>query len=78
MRRSLHPEYLHHLVAEVVDDLDGDAARFGLGEGARGVAVEARPGLLVDLGLRRGLECLVRVGRAEKVGVADAKTLSLV
>ena len=24
---SSHPEHLHHLVAEVVDDLDGDAAR---------------------------------------------------
>jgi hypothetical protein len=25
MTRSLHPEDLHHLVAEVVDHLDGDA-----------------------------------------------------
>ena len=36
---SLSPKDLHHLVPKVVDDLDGDAAGFGLGEGAGGVAV---------------------------------------
>src|SRR6516162_2061435 len=35
-------EHLHHLVAEVVDDLDGNAAGSGLGEWPRDVAVEAR------------------------------------
>jgi len=28
-----HPKHFHDLVAEVVDDLDGDAAGFGLGKG---------------------------------------------
>ena len=53
---SLHPEHFHHLVAEVVDDLDGDAARGGFVERAGGVAVQGGPGLLVDLGLEGGLE----------------------
>jgi hypothetical protein len=35
-----HPEDFHDLVAEVVDDFDGDAAVFGFIEGAGGVAVE--------------------------------------
>ena len=30
--RSPYPKHLHHLVVQVVDDLDGDMARFGLGE----------------------------------------------
>lgn len=39
-------EHFHDFVAEVVDDLDGDAAGLGLGEGAGGVAVEGVPGFL--------------------------------
>ena len=38
----------------MVDHLHGDAAGAGFGEGAGGVAVERRPGLLVDLGLEGG------------------------
>ena len=59
---SLDPEHLHHLVAEVVDDLDGDAAGGGLGERARGVAVEARPRFLIDLGPQRRFQRFVGVG----------------
>jgi hypothetical protein len=33
-QKSLHRKHLHHLVAEMVDDLDGDAAGFGFGERA--------------------------------------------
>ena len=73
-----YPEHLHHLVAEVVDDLDRDAAGRGPLEGARGVASERRPGFLVDLGLQRGLERLVRIARAEEVGVADEEALLVV
>ena len=62
----------------MVDDLDGDAARFGFVEGARYVAVEGLPRVLVDLGLERGLERLVRVVRAEEVGVADEEALFVV
>ena len=38
----------------MIDDFDGDAAGFGLGEGAAGVAVETVPGFFVDLGFERG------------------------
>jgi len=55
----------------MVDDLHCDAAGFWPGEGARGVAVEAGPGLRVDLGLKGGLQGLVGVAGAEEVGVAD-------
>jgi hypothetical protein len=66
---SCHPEDLHDFVAQVVDRLYGDAAGRGLVEGAKGVAVESGPRLLVDLGLeRRGLECAVGVVGPEEVG----------
>jgi hypothetical protein len=39
-QNSSHPEHLHDLVAEVVDDFAGDAAVFGFIEGAGGVAVD--------------------------------------
>ena len=35
----LHLKHLHYLIAEVVDDLYGDAAGLGFVEGTRGVAV---------------------------------------
>ena len=73
-----HPDHLHHFVPKVVDDLDGDAAGFGLGEGAGGVAVERRPGVGVDLGFEGGLEGLVGVTGAEEVGVADEEALLVV
>ena len=72
------PEHLHHLVAQVVDHLHRDAAGLGLVEGAGGVAVQGRPGLVVDLGLERGLERLVGVVGAEEVGVADEEALLVV
>ena len=76
---SPHREHLHHLVAEVVDDFDGDAAGFRFGEGSGGVAVEARPGFLVDFGPERRLQRLVGVGRgAEEIGVADKEALLVV
>src|SRR5713101_5004422 len=75
---SGHPEHLHHLVAEVVDDLHGDAARSGLVEGTRRVAVQGGPGRLVDLGLERGLQRAVGVVRPQEVGVADEEALLVV
>src|SRR5713101_7042255 len=75
---SGHSEHLHHLVAEVVDDLHGDAARPGLVEGTRGVAVQGGPGRVVDLGLERGLQRAVGVVGAEEVGVADEEALLVV
>src|SRR3990172_8657807 len=76
--RSYHPEHLHDFVAQVVDHLHRDAARAGLVEGARGVAVEGGPRLLVDLGLERGLQRAVGIVGAEEVGVADEKALLVV
>ena len=72
------PEDLHYLVAEVVDDLDGDAAGGRTVEGAGGVAVEGLPGVAVDFGLEGGLERLVGVVGAEEVGVADEEALLVV
>jgi len=51
---SGNAENLHHFIAEVVDDFDGDAAGFGLGEGAAGVAVETVAGFFVDFGFEGG------------------------
>ena len=73
-----NPEHLHHLVAEVVDHLHCDAARLRLVERPRGVAVQRRPRVLVDLGLERRLERLVRIVRAEEVRVADEEALLVV
>ena len=47
-------------------------------ERARGVAVQGRPGLLVDLGLERRLQRAVGIVRAEEVGVADEEALLVV
>ena len=71
-------KHLHRLVAEVINDLDGDAAGGGLGEWAGGVAVQGRPGVEVDFGLERRLERLVGVVRAQEVGVADEEALLVV
>ena len=37
-----HSKYLHHLVSQVIDDLDGDAAGLRAVKGARDVAVKGR------------------------------------
>jgi hypothetical protein len=71
------PEHLHHFIAQMVDHLYGDPPGFRLVEGARGVAVQRGPGFLVDLGLERGLERLVRIVRAQEIGVRTKKLSSL-
>ena len=78
LRRSSYTEYLHCFVAEVIDDLDGDAARGRAVEGAGPVAVQGLPGVAVDFGLEGGLERLVGVVGAEEVGVADEEALLVV
>ena len=62
----------------MVDYFDGDAAGGGAVEGAGGVAVQGFPRFAVDLGLEGGLERLVGVVGAEKVGVADEEALLVV
>jgi hypothetical protein len=44
----LYIKNFHDFIAEVIDDLNSDAARFGFGEGAGDVAVEAFPGFFVE------------------------------
>ena len=50
----------------------------GFGNGREVSRVEARPGLLVDLGLQRRLQRLVGIVGAEEVGVADEEALLVV
>ncbi len=57
-------EDLHHLVAKVIDDLHGDAARLWLVERARGVAMQRYPRFLVDFCLESSLQSFVRIVRA--------------
>ena len=45
-------------------------ARYWLVERAGGVAIERGPGVLVNLGFKGGFQGLVRIVRAEEVGVA--------
>src|SRR5690606_40831227 len=53
--RSLHAKDLHHFIAELVDDLDRNAARLGFGEPIRRVAAEAGPSPFVDFRPERTL-----------------------
>ena len=48
----LNPQHLHHLISEMVDDLDRYTAGLGANEGARHGAFQAVPGFLVDLSLQ--------------------------
>ena len=77
-RYLLYAEHFHHFVAQVVDDLHGDAAGFGFVQRAGYVAAEGGPGFFVDLGFERRLERLVGIIRAQEVGVADEEALFVV
>src|SRR5436309_6973691 len=74
---SHYPEHLHDLVAQVVDDLHGDASGLRLLEGARRIAVERRPRVLVDLGLERRLQRAVGIVGPEAVAWRTKKLSSL-
>src|SRR4051812_18947211 len=58
-RSDRHVVDLHHFVAVMVDDLDGDLARVGPRERPARRRVQARPRGLVDLGPERLLQRLV-------------------
>jgi hypothetical protein len=62
----------------VVDDLDGDLAGGGAGEGLAGGGVEGRPGGCVDVGAQGALELFVGLVDADEVGVADEEALAVV
>ena len=62
----------------MVDHLHRDATGCGLGERYGSVAVEGLPGFLIDLGLERSFEALVRIVLAEEVGMAHEEALAVV
>ena len=62
----------------MVDDFYGDATGFGLGEVARGVAVQGGPGFGVDFGFQGGFQGAVGVVGAEEIGVADEETFVVI
>ena len=62
----------------MVDHLHRDPARFGLVEGAGGVAAQCGPGVFVDFGSEAVFERVVGVAGAEEVGVADEETFLVV
>ena len=70
-------DHFHYFVAEVIDCLDGDPARVWLLERAGRIRVKALPRFGVDFGLEGGLEGLVRVVRAQEVGVWRTKKLAM-
>src|SRR6266446_6612592 len=74
----LHSEHLHHLVAQMVDDLYRNAAGLRFGEWTRSIAVERSPCFFVDLGFQRGLQRAVQIVCAKKIGVPDEETLFVV
>ncbi len=61
----------------MVDHFHGDAAGAGFVEWPGGVAVEGRPGLLVDLGLESRLQGRVGIVGAQEIGVTDVEALPL-
>src|SRR5579884_4016622 len=71
-------EDLHHFIAEMIDDLHGDAARPRLIERARSVAVQRRPRLFVDFRLEGGLQSFIGIVSAEEVGLAHKEALLVV
>lgn len=62
----------------MVNDFDGEAACFRFGERARHVAIEGFPGFFVDLGFQAGLQRLVGIVRAKKIGMADKEAFFVV
>src|SRR5437879_4770403 len=61
LRASVNLEYFHHLISEVIDDFHGDASGFWLRERPRRVAIECRPGVLIDFGFKGSFECAVGI-----------------
>ncbi|MEA5421436.1 hypothetical protein VB712_19605 [Spirulina sp. CCNP1310] len=74
----LNRKYFHHFIAEMVNDFDGDAARFGFVEGAGNVAVETGPSFLIDFGFEGGFKGFIGVVCAEKIGMADKEAFFIV
>ena len=62
----------------MVNDFDGDAAGFGLVEGAGGIAIEAFPGGFVNLGFQSRFKGFVGIVGSEEVGMADEEAFFVV
>ena len=52
----LDSEYLHHLIAQVIDDLNCDATRLRFLERTRRIVVQCSPRISVDFRLESGPE----------------------
>jgi hypothetical protein len=75
---SRYSEHLHHLIPQMIDDLDPDPPGGRFSGWAGRVAVQRGPSLLVDLGLERNLQRFVGIGGAQEIGVADEEDLLVV
>src|ERR1700754_2399788 len=78
MVSASYRENFHHLVAEVIDDFDGETVRLGARKRARFVPIERRPGILVDFGFERRFERLVWVVCTHEIGVSNEETLLVI
>ena len=80
MRNSMrsHPEHFHHFISQMIDHLHCYPPCFGLVKRARCVAVQCCPGFFIDLDFKGCLEGLVRIVRAQKVGVANKEAFFVI
>src|SRR5262245_48768683 len=75
---SIYLKHLHHFVAEMVNDLHGDATVIRLRERAGSIAVQRCPCFLIDLRFERSFECIIWIIRAQKVSMTNEEALLVV
>src|SRR5450759_1411174 len=71
-------EHLHDFITKVINHLDGDSSLLRPVEWARGVAIQARPRIGIDLGLQCCFQRAIRVVRSQEIRVANEKTFLVV
>ena len=74
---TTHVEYLHYLIAIVIDHFDRDAAAFRRREGPADGRVQRLPCRLVDRGFHRFPQSLIGIA-AKKIGVADEESVAVI
>jgi hypothetical protein len=74
----LNLEHLQHFIAVVIDNLDGDFAGGGPGEGTADGGVKGRPGGFVDLRLEGLLELFIWLVSAGEIGVPDKEAFAVI
>ena len=75
---SIHAEYLHDFVSEVINDLHGNSFGNWLVKRPRRIAVKSLPCLFVDLPLQSRLERFVGIACAKEVCLTNEETLLVV